>query len=232
MTSVFPVVEARGLHFAFPREGEVLRGASLTVGNEVVALTGASGSGKTTLLMCLAGILVPSSGTIRIAGERMDGVSMDERARIRRERLGMVFQFSELVAELTLVSNVALPLELLGVSARDAARRARVIMSELGIVDLADRYPFQVSGGQAQRAAIARALVHEPQVIMADEPTGALDADNGGVVLDLLLSCSRERGAAVVLVTHDGEVARHADRVIDVLSLHPPVAAASRLARE
>ncbi len=218
--SFLPAVEAHGVHFAFPREREVLQGIDLSVGNEIVALMGASGSGKTTLLMCLAGILVPSSGTIRIVGESMDGKTLDERSKIRRERLGMVFQFSELVAELTLVSNVALPLELLGTPARAAARLAQETMNELGIGALADRYPSQVSGGQAQRAAIARALIHEPAVIMADEPTGALDAENGETALDLLLAAARERGAAVVLVTHDPSVASHADRTIDVVSLN------------
>lgn len=213
------LIDARGVVFAFPREEPVLRGVDLAVGREVVAVTGASGSGKTTLLMCLAGIHVVDSGSISVAGRRLDGADLDERCRIRREELGLVFQFSELVAELTLAENVALPLELLGSRRRKALAIAVDLLGELGMADLADRYPSQVSGGQAQRAAVARALVHSPQAVLADEPTGALDAGNAALVLELLLEAARRRGTAVVLVTHDASVAARGDRIVDVTAV-------------
>ncbi|WNM24187.1 ABC transporter ATP-binding protein [Demequina capsici] len=221
------MIEARGLTFGFPREVEVLRDVHLAVADEVVALTGPSGSGKSTLLLCLAGILVPSSGTVTVAGHSFEGLDLEGRSRVRREHLGLVFQFSELIAELTLAQNVALPLELLGASSREASRRAIALMEELGIAELSSRYPAQVSGGQAQRAAVARGLVHEPAVILADEPTGALDSTTGAVVLDLLLGAARRRGAAVVMATHDRALAASADRIVDLGSLSMPVHGAS-----
>jgi putative ABC transport system ATP-binding protein len=214
------VICARALTFSFPQEDQpVLTATSFSAGSEVVAVTGASGSGKTTLLLCLAGILVPSSGEITVAGERLDGANEAERSRIRRQKMGLVFQFSELVAELTLVENVALPRELLGESRRAALATARQLLDELGIAELADRHPGQVSGGQAQRAAVARALVHDPAVVLADEPTGALDAANADKVLSLLLAAARRRDTTVVLVTHDRDVAAHADREVHLPAL-------------
>ena len=215
------MIDARDVTFSFPNEAAVLDRVSFRAADEVVAVTGSSGSGKTTLLLCLAGILRPSAGVITVAGESLTGVDADARSRIRRERLGLVFQYSELVAELTLAENVALPLELLGKSRRTAAEAARTLLDELGIGAVARRYPAQVSGGQAQRAAVGRALVHRPAVVLADEPTGSLDADNAAKVLELLLGAARSRGAAVVLVTHDPEVARHADREVDLTALAP-----------
>lgn len=215
------MIEARDVTFAFPNEAAVLDRVSFRAADEVVSVTGSSGSGKTTLLLCLAGILQPASGAIVVAGESLIGVGSDGRSRIRRERLGLVFQYSELVAELTLVENVALPLELLGESRRTATGAARALLDELGVGAVAKRYPSQVSGGQAQRAAVGRALVHRPAVVLADEPTGSLDAENASKVLQLLLAAARSRGAAVVLVTHDPEVARHADREVDLTALAP-----------
>ncbi len=213
------LVETTGLTFGFAHEEPVLVDVDLVVGREVVALTGASGTGKTTLLLCLAGIHVPRSGSIRVAGRRLDGADLDERCRVRRESLGLVFQFSELVAELTLAQNVALPVEILGGSRRTALASARDLLTELGLDGLGDRYPSQVSGGQAQRAAVARALVHNPAVVLADEPTGALDPQNAARVLDLMLGAAQRRDAAVLLVTHDAGVAGHADRTVDAATL-------------
>lgn len=213
------LIEARGVTFAFPGEQPVLRGVDLSVGREVVAVTGASGSGKTTLLMCLAGVYEVDSGSISVAGRRIDGADLEERSQARRELMGLVFQFSELVAELTLAENVALPLELLGHRRRPALVKAQEMLAELDLGGLGGRYPSQVSGGQAQRAAVARALVHEPRVVLADEPTGSLDARNASQVLDLLLDAARRRNAAVVLVTHDASVAASADRIVDVTAV-------------
>jgi putative ABC transport system ATP-binding protein len=213
------VIDACDVTFAFPHEAPVLDRVSFRAVDEVVAVTGSSGSGKTTLLLCLAGILQPSAGAIAVGGEPLTGVGADERSRIRRQRLGLVFQYSELVAELTLAENIALPLELLGESRRAATQAARDLLAELGIDDVAGRYPAQVSGGQAQRAAVGRALIHRPAVVLADEPTGSLDAVNAEKVLRLLLAAARSRGAAVVLVTHDREVAAHADREVNLTAL-------------
>jgi putative ABC transport system ATP-binding protein len=213
------MIDAHDVTFAFPHEAPVLDRVSFHAMDEVVAVTGSSGSGKTTLLLCLAGILQPSGGAIAVGGEPLTGVGPDERSRIRRERLGLVFQYSELVAELTLVENIALPLELLGESRRAATHAARDLLAELGIDDVAGRHPAQVSGGQAQRAAVGRALIHRPAVVLADEPTGSLDAANADKVLRLLLAAARGRGAAVVLVTHDPEVAAHADREVNLTAL-------------
>jgi putative ABC transport system ATP-binding protein len=213
------MIDARDVTFAFPHEAPVLDRVSFHAMDEVVAVTGSSGSGKTTLLLCLAGILQPRGGAIAVGGEPLTGVGPDERSRIRRERLGLVFQYSELVAELTLVENIALPLELLGESRRAATHAARDLLAELGIDDVAGRHPAQVSGGQAQRAAVGRALIHRPAVVLADEPTGSLDAANADKVLRLLLAAARSRGAAVVLVTHDREVAAHADREVNLTAL-------------
>ncbi|WP_198285633.1 ABC transporter ATP-binding protein [Cellulosimicrobium cellulans] len=222
MTERTVAVEARAISFAFPLEQPILDHVDLTVGREAVALTGTSGTGKTTLLHCLSGILVPSSGAVSVTGHVITGMTTEERSAIRRRHVGMVFQFSELIAELTLLENVSLPLELLGSPRRVATRTARDLLGELGISQLAQRYPAQVSGGQAQRAAVARALIHEPSVVLADEPTGALDAATGGRVLELLLDAARSRGAAVVLATHDAAVAALADRVVDMAEIGAP----------
>ncbi len=213
------VIVAEALSFAFAHEYPVLNNVAISISDEVVAITGASGSGKTTLLLCLAGILVPSSGKITINGNVLHSANSEERSRIRRENLGLVFQNNELVAELSLLENTALPLELLGQSRKIARREAHDLLGELGVGEIADRYPAQVSGGQAQRAAVARALVHRPAAVLADEPTGALDAANSEKVLQLLITAARQRAVAVVLVTHDQTVAAHADRTIDCSTL-------------
>ncbi len=213
------VVDARDVTFAYPGEPPVLYDVTVQVGQEVVALTGASGSGKSTLLLCLAGILTPQHGRIEVGGQEITALGDDDRCRVRREQLGLVFQSSELVAELSLLENVCLPRELLGERPRAARDAALELLDELGISDVADRYPAHVSGGQAQRAAVARALVHQPAVVLADEPTGALDARNAAVVLALMLQAARRRGSAVVLVTHDPQVGASADRVVNLPSL-------------
>ncbi|MET7708649.1 ABC transporter ATP-binding protein [Micromonospora sp. NPDC005413] len=210
------VIEARDVEFSFGRTA-ALRGASIAVdAGEILAIMGPSGSGKSTLLHCLAGILVPNSGEILFDGARVD--TMDETARsgLRRDRFGFVFQFGQLVPELTAAENVALPLLLSGVRRTDALRRAYAWFERLGLDGMEQRRSGELSGGQAQRVALARGLVAEPQVLFADEPTGALDSLTGEQVMDLLVSAAREQGTTVILVTHEARIAAYADREVMV----------------
>ncbi|MFJ9345995.1 ABC transporter ATP-binding protein [Streptomyces sp. NPDC101237] len=183
---------------------------------EVVAVMGPSGSGKSTLLHCLAGIVPPDSGSIVYAGREMATMSDTERSALRRSEFGFVFQFGQLVPELTCVENVALPLRLNGTSRKEAERRALGWMQKLEVDDLGRKRPGEVSGGQGQRVAVARALVTEPRVLFADEPTGALDSLNGERVMELLTDAARSTNAAVVLVTHEARVAAYSDREVVV----------------
>ncbi|MFZ3568446.1 ABC transporter ATP-binding protein [Streptomyces sp. BH097] len=194
-----------------------LDGASFSVHpGEVVAVMGPSGSGKSTLLHCLAGIVTPDSGTITYNGRELTAMSDAERSALRRGEFGFVFQFGQLVPELTCVENVALPLRLNGVKRKEAERRAVEWLQRLEVDDLAGKRPGEVSGGQGQRVAVARSLVTGPRVLFADEPTGALDSLNGERVMELLTDAARSTGAAVVLVTHETRVAAYSDREIVV----------------
>jgi putative ABC transport system ATP-binding protein len=209
-----PLLSGRSLALRFGRTA-ALSGVDLDLAaSEVVAVMGASGSGKSTLLHCLAGILRPDSGEVHFAGERIDALSERERSALRRKDFGFVFQFGELVPELTLLENVALPLRLAGLSRRTAEGRALEMLARLEVGDVAAKRSTEVSGGQAQRAAVARALVHRPRVVFADEPTGALDTVSGELVLDALTSLARELGSAVLMVTHEARVASYADREV------------------
>ncbi|WP_159772396.1 ABC transporter ATP-binding protein [Streptomyces sp. HM190] len=183
---------------------------------EVVAVMGPSGSGKSTLLHCLAGIVTPDSGSIIYNGHEMATMNDARRSALRRSEFGFVFQFGQLVPELTCVENVALPLRLSGASRREAERTALSWMARLEVDDLARKRPGEVSGGQGQRVAVARALVTGPRVLFADEPTGALDSLNGERVMELLTEAARSTDAAVVLVTHEARVAAYSDREIVV----------------
>jgi putative ABC transport system ATP-binding protein len=183
---------------------------------EVLAILGPSGSGKSTLLHCLAGILRPDAGSVLYRGRRLDSASDAARSRIRRDDFGFVFQFGQLVPELTAAENVALPLRLSGVPAHEAHDRAEQWLQRVDVAELATRRPGELSGGQQQRVAVARALVAGPRVVFADEPTGALDSFNGEVVMDLLTATARQLGAAVVLVTHDHRIAAYSDREVEV----------------
>jgi putative ABC transport system ATP-binding protein len=174
---------------------------------------GPSGSGKSTLLNCLAGIFLPSSGQVVIDGSTVTAMSVSARARLRLRRVGIVFQFGELLPELTVLENVALPLRLQGRGARVADGGARAMLERLGVAGHAAKHPTELSGGEVQRVGIARALVHEPSLVLADEPTGALDEDNAGLITGLLIGVARELGAAVVVATHDPTVAACANRV-------------------
>lgn len=179
-----------------------------------VALMGASGSGKSSLLHCLAGVILPNEGSVVVDGIDVTSLSDRERSRLRLERMGVVFQFGDLVPELTLIENVMLPLQLLGRRTREARRRAAELLGLLGIADLGDSRTGAVSGGQAQRAAVARAMVHEPKIVLADEPTGALDSINGEAVLDALVEMTKSSGTTLLVVTHDNVVASHLDTLV------------------
>ncbi|MFF1379589.1 ABC transporter ATP-binding protein [Streptomyces sp. NPDC058308] len=194
-----------------------LDGASFSIHpGEVVAVMGPSGSGKSTLLHCLAGIVRPDAGSITYGGRSLTGMSDAGLSALRRSEFGFVFQFGQLVPELTCVENVALPLRLNGVKRKAAEATARSWMERLEVDDVAAKRPGEVSGGQGQRVAVARALATGPRVVFADEPTGALDSLNGERVMELLTDAARSTNAAVVLVTHETRVAAYSDREIVV----------------
>lgn len=208
------LLEARRVVKAFGAT-RALRGVDLTVTTgEVVAVLGASGSGKSTLLHCLAGLTRPDAGEVHYAGQRLDLMSERDRTWLRRTAIGVVFQYGQLVPELTAAENVALPL-LLGRRGRGTAlAAAQTWLARLGVPEVAAARPGQLSGGQSQRVAVARALVTEPRLLVADEPTGALDSLAAEQVMELVTSVARESGTTVVLVTHDLRVASYADREV------------------
>ncbi|GAA1829971.1 ABC transporter ATP-binding protein [Luedemannella flava] len=210
------LVEARRLALSFGQT-PALRSATLAAAaGEIVAVMGPSGSGKSTLLHCLAGILVPDAGEVWFDGRRVDTLTEEARSTLRRDRFGFVFQFGQLVPELTAEENVALPLLLGGTRRPAALREARDWLARLGLDGLEGRRSGELSGGQAQRVALARGLVAKPRVIFADEPTGALDSLTGEQVMDLLVTHAREQGTTVILVTHEARVAAYADRQVIV----------------
>ncbi len=208
------LLEARGLVKAFGAT-PALRGVDLSVEpGEVLAILGPSGSGKSTLLHCLAGLTRPDAGEVHYGGRRLDVLPERTRTQLRRTELGIVFQHGQLVPELSAVENVALPL-LLGRRGRaEAVAAATTWLDRLGVRGIVDQRPGQLSGGQAQRVAVARALVTEPRLLVADEPTGALDSLAGEQVMELVTAIARESGTTVVLVTHDLRVASYADREV------------------
>ncbi|MFE2328970.1 ABC transporter ATP-binding protein [Streptomyces sp. NPDC059385] len=216
MTPAGSLLAATDLHKAYGST-KALDGAEFSIhAGEVVAVMGPSGSGKSTLLHCLAGIVTPDSGSVSYAGRELATMSDAERSALRRSDFGFVFQFGQLVPELTCVENVALPLRLAGVRRKEAEASAVHWMERLQVEDLARKRPGEVSGGQGQRVAVARALVTGPRVIFADEPTGALNSLNGELVMQLLTEAARSANAAVVLVTHETRVAAYSDREIVV----------------
>jgi putative ABC transport system ATP-binding protein len=213
---VTAVVEARQVCLAYGATPALER-CSLTVApGERVALMGPSGSGKSSLLHCLAGVLRPDAGSVVFDGVDLGALPEARRSRLRLQRMGVVFQFGDLVPELPLVENVMLPAQLLGMSSSRARAAAMSLLDRLGVAEVADRRAGSVSGGQAQRAAVARAVIHEPAVVFADEPTGALDTVGAELVLDALVDLSRQAGAALVVVTHDHQVAAHLDRLVTI----------------
>ncbi|ANW18364.1 ABC transporter ATP-binding protein [Streptomyces clavuligerus] len=207
---------AENLHKGFGRT-TALDGAAFSIHpGEVVAVLGPSGSGKSTLLHCLAGIVAPDSGTVHYDGRELTALPDRERSALRRTEFGFVFQFGQLVPELSCTENVALPLRLAGVRRRAAERTAREWLERLEVADIGGHRPGEVSGGQGQRVAVARALVTSPRVVFADEPTGALDSYSGERVMELLTDAARALNTAVVLVTHEARVAAYSDREIVV----------------
>ncbi|HKB31760.1 MAG TPA: ABC transporter ATP-binding protein [Streptosporangiaceae bacterium] len=210
------LVEARDVVKSFGQT-PALRGASVAVSpGEILAIMGPSGSGKSTLLHCLAGIFTPDRGEVWFDGQRLDALGEAERTRLRRTAFGFVFQFGQLVPELTAADNVALPLLLNRVRRRAAYKTADAWLDRLGIGEKGANRTGELSGGEAQRVAVARALALAPKVIFADEPTGSLDSLTGEKVMDLLTGLAREGGTTVVLVTHDARVAAYAERVVMV----------------
>ncbi|MBI3296938.1 MAG: ABC transporter ATP-binding protein [Elusimicrobia bacterium] len=201
---------------SYPAPGgalRVLHGVSLSVGaGQSLAVVGPSGSGKSTLLGLMAGLERPSAGRLRWRGRDLSPLSEDGLASWRRESVGFVFQSHRLVSVLSALENVLLPLELAGVAPGEARERAAAVLSALGLAARLDHRPSQLSGGEQQRVAIARAYVHAPPLILADEPTGALDADTASAVLDSLLRLNAEKGSALVLVTHNSEAAGRLSR--------------------
>ena len=213
-----PLVELTGIAKSY-REGErervVFRDASLSVGRgEWVFLLGRSGSGKSTLLNLISGIDLPEQGTVTVDGLPLNRLSERDRTLFRRNRIGFVFQFYNLIPTLTVEENILLPLELAGDQTRESRTWARELLEQVGLADRGGSYPDRLSGGEQQRVAVARALVHRPSLVLADEPTGNLDSETGRQVLDLFERLVRQTGTTMVLVTHSGEVTQLADRIL------------------
>ncbi len=209
-----PVLTARSVVMSYGRT-PALRGISLAVHRgEILAVTGPSGSGKSSLLLCLAGVLTPDAGDVTFEDRRISTESESARSRLRRHEFGVLFQFGQLVPELTAIENVALPLLLAGRRRSQAITAAQTWLDRFEVGGLASARPSAISGGQAGRVAVARAMVTEPQVLFADEPTGALDSLSGEQVMSQLVRVVKEAGTSVVLVTHDARVAAYGDREV------------------
>lgn len=216
MPEIVPGLVAERVCFSYVADEQVLDDVSLVVRRgDSVSITGPSGAGKSSLLLCLGGLLSPTSGRVSVDGTELAALHGDDLVRFRRRTFGFVFQQSLLVPELCLVDNVALPLLADGVGRGDALRAARDQLERFDIGHVADKIPNRVSGGQAQRAAVARALIHRPPYLLADEPTGALDSTNADTVIEALLSCGQD--TTVVIVTHNPTIARRTDHQLSVL---------------
>ena len=211
-----PLITLAGVHKQYERGGEpVLDGLDLTVAaGEFVIVLGRSGSGKSTLLNLLAGIDVPDAGSVTVAGQPLSAMADAARTRFRRDQVGLVFQAFNLIPTLSVRENLALPLELAGRAVDDAA--IADLLQRLGLAGKAARYPEELSGGEQQRVAIGRALIHQPAIILADEPTGNLDLDTGQRVVELLDELVRDRHCTLIMATHSQEVIGYADRVVSI----------------
>ena len=208
------IMSARGLEFWFVTT-HALRGVDLDIrSDEVLAVMGPSGSGKSTLLHVLAGVLVPAAGSVHFDGRDLTQLDEATRSTLRLHDFGFVFQFGQLLADLSAVDNVTIPLLMSGTSRRQALVRAREVLDGLGLGDHIDKLPGQMSGGQAQRVAVARALVCSPRILFADEPTGSLDSLAAEQTMEALTTAARTAGAAVVIITHEPRTAAYADREV------------------
>jgi len=209
-----PLVVVEDVHLTLgsaARPVNILRGVSLEIGaGETVALLGPSGSGKSTLMMVAAGLERPSSGRVAVAGQDLGALDEDGLARLRRRHVGIVFQAFHLIPTMTALENVAIPLELAG--ARDAFEEAEAALARVGLDHRLGHYPAQLSGGEQQRVAIARAFVAEPQLLLADEPTGNLDRATGDIVIECLFAEHARQGASLLLITHDVRLAERCER--------------------
>jgi putative ABC transport system ATP-binding protein len=213
-SAVSPIVDLADVHLTLASEAgpvNILRGLDLAIGpGERVGVVGPSGSGKSTMMMVMAGLERPSSGRVRIAGIDLTALDEDGLARFRRDRVGIVFQSFHLIPTMTALENVAVPLEFARVP--DAFDRARVALDSVGLARRLSHYPGQLSGGEQQRVALARAFVIEPDLLLADEPTGNLDAETGAAVVELLFALTERRGTTLLLITHDSALAARCDR--------------------
>jgi putative ABC transport system ATP-binding protein len=215
-----PAIELADIHLSLGRGAarvHILKGISLSIARgDAVGFVGPSGSGKSTLLMTIAGLERPDRGSVAIAGKRIEGLDEDALARFRGSCIGIVFQSFHLIPTMTALENVAIPLELAG--RPDAFERAREELKAVGLSDRLSHYPAQLSGGEQQRVALARALAPNPTILVADEPTGNLDEATGSTIIDLMFSLKRERGATLIVVTHDPTLAGRCDRTIRLRS--------------
>lgn len=211
-----PILEIRDLRKTYrsgSHELTVLHGVNLTLEEgDTCAIIGPSGSGKTTLLGLCAGLDDASSGSVKLGGQALEGLDQDARAALRNQLVGFVFQSFQLIPTLTALENVLVPLELQGKSGRE--KEAEELLSQVGLSKRLEHYPLQLSGGEQQRVALARAFIHRPRILFADEPTGNLDAETSGPIVEMLLRLNRESGTALVLVTHDPALAARARKVV------------------
>jgi ABC-type lipoprotein export system ATPase subunit len=212
------MVEARGIEKEYAAGGvrvHALRGVDLRIPRgEIIAVMGPSGCGKTTLLNCLSGLDELDGGEVFVGGESISGMPDRKRTRFRAEKMGFIFQTYNLIPVLSAVENVELPLLVAGANPKDARRRAMSVLETVGVPEQAGKRPNEMSGGQQQRVTVARSLVNHPAIVWADEPTGALDSETSGEIVDLLVELNREQGQTFVLVTHDASVARRAHRIV------------------
>ncbi len=211
------IIEAKNVKKSFGKNTLALRGANFALEEgEIVAVMGPSGSGKSTLLHCLAGILKIDSGEVLFEGQNIAKMSDKKRNQLRREKFGFVFQFSQLVPELTALDNVALPLLINGVKRAEAYAEAEKWLKKVGLGEQMNQIPGELSGGQAQRVAIARAMIIKPKILFADEPTGSLDSLNSEKVMELFISTAKENNTTLIMVTHESTIAAYADREVIV----------------